>query len=60
MKVEHKMELKMKMSLLETQQDINNKVTPRHDAPVRKPRNVENTSTCDLEADAHICMEKKR
>lgn len=60
-KLEHKMEmmeLKMKMSLLETQQDIINKVTPRNDAPVRKSRNVENTSTRDLEADADICMEK--
>jgi hypothetical protein len=44
MKVEHNMEmmeLKMKMSLLETQQDIINKVTPRNDAPVRKSRNVD-------------------
>ena len=51
MKVEHKMEmmeLKMKMSLLETRQDIINKVTPRNDAPVRKSRNVDNTSTRDL------------
>ena len=51
MKVEHNMEmmeLKMKMSLLETQQDIINKVTPRNDAPVRKSRNVDNTSTRDL------------
>jgi hypothetical protein len=30
------MELKIKLSLLETQQDIINKVTPRNDAPVRK------------------------
>jgi hypothetical protein len=30
------MELKMKMSLLETQQDIINKVTPRNDAPIRR------------------------
>jgi hypothetical protein len=39
MKLEHKMEmmeLKMKMSLFETQQDIIIKVTPRNDAPVRK------------------------
>jgi hypothetical protein len=60
-KLEHKMEmmeLKMKISLLETQQDIINKVTPRNDAPVRKSRNVENTSTRDLKADANICMEK--
>jgi hypothetical protein len=48
----------MKISLLETQQEIINKVTPRNNAPVRKSRNVENTSTRDLEADADICMKK--
>jgi hypothetical protein len=37
---------------------IINEVTPRNDAPVRKSRDVENTSTRDLEADADICMEK--
>lgn len=60
-KLEHKielMELKMKMSLFETQQDIINKVTPRNDAPVRKSRNEENTSKRDVEADDDICMEK--
>jgi hypothetical protein len=60
-KLEHKMEmmeLKMKMSLLETQQDIINKVTPRNDTPARKSCITENTSTRDLKADADICMEK--
>jgi hypothetical protein len=48
------MELRMKISLLETQQDIINEVTPRNDAPVRKSRDVENTSTRDLEADVFL------
>jgi hypothetical protein len=34
------------------------KSTPRNDAPARKSRIAENTSTRDLEADADICMEK--